>query len=566
MALNFPQAIVTFPGINRVESLSFAWSIGTQPSSASMEIVPQPFNSFASVGTLRLRYGGVDMQFQNCSVDSGSSTFNQSGEVTTLILRDFRWAWEFATITGLYNVRDKGGNIVTLAKKTDKDVVGYCKRNAKELAELCLKAMNVKKFKSSMVPQDQFPATEWDNDNASRELSNLLEDFDLRVAPQRNGSVNIVRSGVGATLPTDAIESMGVELDPPEVPKEIRVVAAPTRYNHDFELEAVGLDSDGTIRLIDDLTYAPDDWAAEMSKESSMTFLNELGARELAMKSVYRWFRIKKPDSIKGYKDSIKYIEQLLPLDDRQVNRRYDSDSKTWQSKSAIVYGKFWKENDLSGAADANTVADVATIKKNDVEVTTTGKNLIVPYSFSIDAERGIVTFSQQVNAMNGAAIALPELFLRTAVSIRDIATGAFRREEVKRKVNGKSIAKENVQVVEDVSVGFEQDGGSNESEIRKYLEGHAKEVAATYETQSSQSATYVGWVPFELDGAIRSVTWSMGAGGASTSVIRNSDRGTGKSLGYRLKQRATQIKDLLDKRSKNSLVKEWFRTHPFRA
>jgi len=111
------------------------------------------------------------------------------------------------------------------------------------------------------------------------------------------GNVRLIPTGVGADLPTGAVMDISAAFDPPEMPDKIAILCGHTRYQCDFELEAVGKDTDGKIKLINDLSYMPaGGWfTADMPKFSCITAAN---ARELAQETVLRWYRIKVPFSL----------------------------------------------------------------------------------------------------------------------------------------------------------------------------------------------------------------------------------------------------------------------------
>src|SRR6185437_16062245 len=88
-------------------------------------------------------------------------------------------------------------------------------------------------------------------------LQGLCDQLGCRIVLYLDDTVSIVQTGIGSDLPSDNIERASLVVDPPEIPESILVVGGRTRYQVDLFLTPVGLDVDGTIRDIWDLSYAP---------------------------------------------------------------------------------------------------------------------------------------------------------------------------------------------------------------------------------------------------------------------------------------------------------------------
>jgi hypothetical protein len=234
----YPQASVEFAGIRQVLSFTGTFNHGVEPSIFLLEIVPQPPQSIALYGTLRLRYDSTVIDLPMCLVDSGSYSLNSGGEVVSLQIKDYRWRWEYANISGTYNVRDELGEIINLEDNSGQfdDLIRKTKRETVWLVNALLDAMGVQNRTIEAQIPEFYPECLWDLANASRELQDILSKLDLRLAPQLDGSVKIVSAGIGQRLPQDAIETFGNEVNPNELPQKIRVVSGPIYYTVDFPL------------------------------------------------------------------------------------------------------------------------------------------------------------------------------------------------------------------------------------------------------------------------------------------------------------------------------------------
>ena len=148
---------------------------------------------------------------------------------------------------------------------------------------------------------------------------------------------------------------------------------------------------DGQIKLIDDLSYAPNQPANpggwEMSDApDSFEGINDDEKLRLARRTVYRWYRINVGDF-----SVIEHVEQILPLFNRLVDAEELEDG-TIREKESFCYGR-WHDDDSE--TEGNTIDDIENINRDNVE--TDHQDTIVTYNFSLDRNRGIVRFSRPV-------------------------------------------------------------------------------------------------------------------------------------------------------------------------
>ncbi len=74
-------------------------------------------------------------------------------------------------------------------------------------------------------------------------------------------------------------------------------------------------------------------------------------------------------------------------------------------------------------------------------------------------------------------------------------------------------------------------------------LKDYAEQILKTLMTpDEAATATYAGIKPIELDGAIQSVSWSIGSGGARTTATRNQDTGDQTTISFRARQQAIEM------------------------
>lgn len=413
-----PLGEMTFPGINTIISGTFTLSHGVSPSSAMIQIPPQD-NFAVPAGTLAITYGKERIEFPDCRLDMASLDINDSGRTWTLKILDRRWKWQFGKISGHWNVRKPD-----LTLDLDRE------KSPQDLAKLLLEAMGEKRYDVSQLPNQTRPLVYWDYDNPAEQLQRLCESLDCRIVLRTDNKVYICKTGQGAALPTDRISSGGEGYDPVETPDSVEFVFGQTKWQGRLDLEAVGIDVDGKIKLIKDLSYNPAGegeeygWAAQnpvyfqglikyptdAERQRYNDLVKDLGKdsvivqgetnpaqlaargeeiRQLALSCVYKMYRIKRPSTRKmeiPEFGEIKDIKQLLPLDDSLLTPANWKDQLGKQSlegfpvrQSAQVYGIFY--NRISEPSlNLNTLAGTK-----------------YPGSFTIDKERGIVMFSDPV-------------------------------------------------------------------------------------------------------------------------------------------------------------------------
>lgn len=560
------EAVVSYTGVDEIFSFTYSIGHGVVPGVMSFQIAPQRLDKIAQFGTLKMEYDGKKWKMPNCLSDRASYQLNSSGEVVGFYASDFRWAWHYATVTGAFNVKDMEGNDIVLSKtpkKNDADLIGYSKRSLRELCEICLEAMGVEKSKRNVrrVPKNIYPSVTWDNDNAAQALHALLEPVGLRLCPTWKQGVVIAKAGAGAKLSDyDKLESFGAEIDPVQKPKKIVYISQPIRYNVDFPLEAVGEDIDGKILPVEQLSY----WNDTIDITDPMKGFDELIPDEdkdygysvaaLAEKCLFKWWRIQLPDinnnnnsappnkALKKFKSEfgdIKYIEQFLPLMPVQAETGIDAIEKRKYSKRPIVFGKFLDDGDI-GELSVDNVKDIPWDKLDEIQIGREYdlRDVVTFTGMSLDAERGIVMFNDIITSQvsqNVLTAERPILFLRCGCLIKNVKTGVPVKYSKDRAVDKNSPADSIVIDVQEAQpyYGATDENSNNIDEVDGIFDKYDKEVDAVFDVTEGESATYIGLIKINLDGAIREVNYSVSESGATTVVMRNTDRATARVASY---------------------------------
>ena len=249
---------------------------------AHLEVAPQ-WTPYTDGGTLAIAFDRVRLEFPDCRLADAYLRRSQGGYVIGLSIVDRRWKWAFGAISGRYNLRCADESIDPENRA----------RRPQELARLLLDGMGETGYDVSLLPNDARPLIEWISAVPAQALADLCDGLGCRVVLGIDNRVRIVRAGLGAFLPEGGRVTEGIGIDPPERPDALAVVCGPTRYQAKWELEAVGLDTDGAIKPIDELSYKP---SAGWENEYPGLFSGVEGtrSRRRRVESVYRWYRIKK--------------------------------------------------------------------------------------------------------------------------------------------------------------------------------------------------------------------------------------------------------------------------------
>lgn len=532
------QALVSFTNVASYESASITLSHGITPSQAVITILPQQAN-IKTRGDFTWWEGGTRMRWVDALAEEARYRYNRAGQVIQITVLDRRWKWQFPTISGHYNVRDFTGNIFKdkgTGKAPDKKLaVSDSERTVKELIELCLKALGETGYKIDNIPDELRPEVHWEKENAAQALQSLCTMVGCRVVLQLDNKIGIRKQGQGRKLPPNGlVEDYGAALDPPDKPSKLIAVCGPTWFQVDLKLgDAVGMERTGEIKKIDDLSYKPDDgW--KTAEPELMEEIQGSEDRQLAIEWIYRAYLFELPAEIKGYKDTpVKWAKQLHVVGLQVYTYKFLGVAR---NRRAIAFGEWYDEED--GESTTGSLAD---------ELGYNIDRTIVPVGFEIDNERGLIKFNEPVYLHNDDDDAVPaKLKLRTAVQIRDAKTGEWVRHSKEMKLDPKSDTKPREIVIDELRLDVTNGKEKNRDKLDKELQKRLDIIKEEYEFETPETATYTGWLSVELDGAIQSVTWSMGPEGAVTSVQRNNDKGSKTTQSYRIRRQNEQYTQAL--------------------
>jgi hypothetical protein len=515
------QGTFRYPGIEGVLSASVTVSLGINPSVTTVSV--PPLTGLQPRGTATWRYNnGVIRSFPDSIVDF--IQIDRAGGFTTwnVSILDRRWAWTTGEISGEYNTRKKGV-IIPAREKTPR-----------ELATLCLEAMNETGFDVSQLPNDDRPLIQWDVEQPAKALAELCDMYGCGVALRIDNTVGIVKLGEGADFPAGWLTN-DLAIDPANVPKKIRVVTAPTAWQIDLKLKPIAYENDGTLNA--DGTMQKDGtvkaWDAVSYKPSTgwiETFGDDFefgdddepltkANRSLALGTILQAFQVERPtEDIDGMLVELEELAQILPLIPDLLDTTGTEGNET--PIPAYVWGRFYDGEGLKSNSSDNPA------------LTNLDYSSLLKYkgSFSIDAETGIVTFSEPIYVVNDDGdIQLPDLWLRCTINLRDKDNRSAQRQFKELTVDPSSPSLPQFIVRDDIQPEWRQETGgawtSNESDIETEADYYLAQELRNYQSLQSANATYAGFIALNTDGAIRQIQYSIaGDGKAMSSVSRNGE------------------------------------------
>ena len=505
-----------------------------------MEIAPQS-TPVSTEGTLQFRFAGVLLEFPDCRVDQASIRFDERGLVTSLSIWDRRWKWNAGgSLSGNYNRRQ--ANAATGAGLQQPPTLvprDGSIRTPRQLAALCLLAMGEATFDVSQLPNDTYPLVEWENVNPAQALAAMAEQLGCRVVLRLDNTVQVARTGVGLDLPHDLpILSESITINPPRRPDALEVVTGANLYQADIGLEAVGMDIDGAIKPINDLSYKPrsgwgnekpgDFFNVENRRRPGVPIpprdMQVTNPRDLALDTVFRWYRARnfaQADgsfglNLPGY-GRIRWLEQILPLGDVQAETWVDplDEFRRTRPKPPWLFGQYMR-----------LYLDYANSEPNTFYYG----------NFSIDREHGIVKLSDYATrlAADGRTNLSAILKLRVAVTIRNEQTWALERQTQRlnypepRGTGARQLKHDEIVFFSIAEYDLENNRvtriKTNRDDVVREANYYLAAADLEYQVRLPQEIAYAGLIPLSPDGAIQAVTWTVGSSGATTRASRNDE------------------------------------------
>lgn len=560
------QGLATYPGILRVKSARYTQTHGTRPDVITIECVPQPVGQIHAIGDCVIGWPGANFVLRYCKVDNSVLRATTDGHVQHIKILDRRWRWwAGGDVSGLYNIKDSDGEYILRLKK-----------NVRELAAILLEAMGEPRFDVSALPADQYPERSWVCSHPATELDSLCDEFGCRVVlGYDRDPVVVVRLGEGDALPAGGeVTSVSHGLESSNLPDSFAVCGSIVEYSGVFEVEPVGEDLDGSIKAIDDLSYAPEDgWATNNFRNVRVATLNEdlteeqrRLAEQLAEKTVFKWFRPSKLAGVWEGSGSVPETNTEVRTVDQFELKNYRLDTAQTDfgyhiRQSVSVYGIHARMDERTlpvGTEEGNALSSpvLAIVPTNAV----IGSDNIIRLTrrvILLDTDSD----SDQVSSIQATK---PTLFVRCAFNVRDYNSWMPIRWKHVIQARDQEVGTGNF-VLQQPEVRYEvifdyleqSDGLVADSEYRPIFAGSMTTNKGTCLAQSTDyiesiipryaqterfSVRYRGLIPLTPTGTIHQLTVIVGdETGAFTIAGWNSEVDP-YTVGYRQKRRAALI------------------------
>ena len=412
------HAVLEFPGLEEVQSVTFTLNRGVAPSLCQVVAVPNP-RLVAERGDLVIHNGEERIVFRDCALDRGSLDSGGGGQQATLYISDRRWKWQFGKLFGNWNLRDAEGVVIPRWEK-----------KPSELLLLIFAALNEENPDLEDVDDNVLrPDVFWDETPPAQALRDLLGVLNMDVVLGLDDRVKVVRIGKGDPLPEgNDVRTVSLGVDPAARPDAIEVQFQPNLYQEMLALEAVGLDLDGEVKPLAKLSYSPDGgWAGQdplffWGVEQKVADWEDAKAQEamsLADRTAWRWYRVTggpQGNDVLIANGVIAGPEDLVILPQTLMRERQADGTRV--PISAIVRGVWWP----GGSDKQNTPANGSARYHGD---------------FTLDEDRRMVQFPFAVTKLNAAGQETDaDLWLETAFMVRDGLTNTLLAHSVVRRLN----------------------------------------------------------------------------------------------------------------------------------
>lgn len=501
MAVN---VALSYPGIQAVKEMVYTQTGGTSPDKLSLKIVPQAL-SVASVADFTFSYAGVPLTLPDCLVDKSNIRYTQNGWVGSFVLLDRRWKWAKApNMVVHWNDRNANGVIIAPSRRT-----------VQQMLSEVLQWIGESSYDLSQVDASDYPEFNEVSTHPLDILNSIMDMYGYEIVLGFGAEpVRIVKTGTGNYLPSNGIRMLSTSYDPPTPVNTVRTHFGPSRMEARLKLEAVGIDTDGKMKRLDQLSYKPSEddggWKYEPPGDFGSVKKNAGdAAHALAVRSVYRFYRVAgfsdgegedPTGDIPDGSGSIEHPAQLLPLLQGLFPIVTSNGSVTRPDEQ--LYGKVLKKIvDPAGAAYGNT--DASTLLETD---------------FSLFRSEGLVVFptDQPMYTVVNSEINPAELWLECTFQIHQNNNwqyGIYHKDIVVDSNGFGYLTVSMPELSNQVRTFYDSSQSvtsttSNAAELDLVATQNAANAVAKYSVNSGESVWYAApQLSVRLDGAITQIT-----------------------------------------------------------
>lgn len=490
---------ISYPGVTNAIQADYTLGYGTAPGQINIELqTPDGLAAVENKGDCVFSDGINQITIPNCRLVDLQKPRSVNGFKTTVVLEDERHLLRGSEpVDGRYNLSTADGGLDPDTEKSPKELAGILREKIGGILDGRDALMDLVR-----------PEIQWDAANPLDELEKLCSEMTcvLCYTPGFGFKIHLR----GTTTGEPGVQYRLSEQPTATVlkkPEKFVLLGGREEVQAQFELEAVGLDTDGALKPLDELSYKPaGGWGADLFYLCSIT---DDETRRIAEETVYRWYRIKEPISVYAgvmpdvpewmrtqLNETAWKRKWLLPLLDKLVET-VDYDGKK-QTRKSEVLGEF---------APQDTVENVVIVDG--------WRWPRVDIGYSLEKDTGLVKFSRPVVKYTAGNPGAAALYLKCTFQ-----ADRYRYEEDYGGDYGKRVLYHDDIVFQRILAGVAPNWERALNQAVYYLNA----AKAEYEPSESDSITCQGLFPIYLDGQIRQITWSVGTAGATTRFSKNTE------------------------------------------
>ena len=508
----------SYPGIDEPQYIRAAVRTnGLRPNKCLLVSKPQDHPPLLH-GDLSFGFDATGVTWADALCDSALMQVTDGGQSVIWTILDGRWRHRKAFISGAYNVVQPDGTVDPDTEKT-----------LQELATILFNAIGVSADVSA-VDTIEKPEVTFDHDRVVTELEELLEQRGYVCSYQLDGSYKVYRVGTGAVMPNDGdVVNFANSINPPELPYKLRVVGDHTKVQSKFKTIPVGLDTDGQLKPVNDLSYKPlSGWLGFDLK--TCIGIADPKARELCLLTVGRWFQVRHQadqlDNIQG--GGVDYApgeilvmsaNQYLPLSEELLETAYDVYGKP---QPGLAYVEATIFDDFGNPAKMENTPKFTRIDSRD---------------WTLDKKMGIVKmFDLSLKSSTDDPLSkktFADIYLTCSYSVDDPTTNLKDRFIRDRDMGGNGMDQVKSEDLErHLICRYGSDGititsiDDNESSVISKAEKLLDNLVASYSTGIGNTILYRGIRDYNTDGVNLQIVWKAAPPGSkvpfSTFVAQN--------------------------------------------
>ena len=484
----------TFDGVHADASAGaaqFALGIGPEPSTGSVCLAGT--GHAMRSGDLVFTDGTRTVTLAGLYVVDRQEHDGPDGRFTRLTLKDRRYKWACeAHVTGEWNKAQADGYTIAAALK----------KSARELAALCLDAMGESGYDVSALPNDFWPHVKWEFESAVRAAQAVCDLCRCTLSMDDADNAEVVALGSGAAPPATEREMEDEGVRYTDKPDKYVIRGARKMIQRTSQIFAVGLDTNGTVAGLENLTYAEtvldyykDSWADAIRSGFMAMWDSHREAWRCARRSVGLWFRLPAAE--------LDYLPILASVCEVKTE---DAEEK-------------WRAPYVTSDAMWHQKADGVRIELGQGEV---------GLPWTLDHETGVVKFTRHVIWADATSDDFATLKLVWACESNQ-DDGTLVDDDYYTYTAGGGSA-EHVEPAEWLVLrGVIPDGGGpvvwqNQTELDAIAAKLKALIDEPDESVTSGRIRYEGVRELWPDGKMRQVSWNVGADGAGTEIVYNTD------------------------------------------